>query len=229
MINNWLEEAVLNNAAWCDAMASSHDIPTDWNELTCVSEFPMPPFYPNIVTLKSNISIDEKIDSLGPQLSLGWGIKDSFNELDLANKGFAPVCDAHWYCRVPTSNVIDNEELHSKIETVSNQSELDRWVIAWGEGDEIFNSGLLENNCVELLYVARDDRVVSGLATNQSGNSVGISNAFGSPMDLLCCVNAVIARHPDKGIVGYGNKSEIAALSNIGFKEIGDLRIWLSQ
>jgi hypothetical protein len=100
---------------------------------------------------------------------------------------------------------------------------------AWGEEKEIFNPLLLARDAIELVYVERDGEVVSGLATNQSGDSVGISNAFGQPDDILDCVELVAQRHPMKGIVGYGSEYEVEALLEFGFQEIGDLRIWLRR
>ena len=115
--------------------------------------------------------------------------------------------------------------LHLK--TVQNPSDLSRWVAAWNEGHEVFNPSLLENTTIELVFVERDGKVVSGLATNQSGDSVGISNAFGPLEDIVGCVASVAANYPMKGIVGYDGETEVAALSEIGFKAIGNLRVWL--
>lgn len=223
----WLTEAVFNNAVWCDAIAASHGISANWNESVWLSEYPMPPLYPNIVTLRSGTLIDEQIDAIGTQLALGWGIKDSFSDLELEGKGFALAFEAHWYCRPPNQHFSELKSSGFQPESVHTQSELNRWVAAWGEGNGIFNASLLENKTIELLYVERDGKVVSGLATNQSGDSVGISNAFGPPEDILCCVASVVERYPMKGIVGYDGKAEVVALSKIGFNEIGDLRVWL--
>lgn len=227
MVNKWLTEAVSNNAAWCDAIAMSLDLPTHWNESIWMSEYPMPRFYPNIVTLRSGDLIDELIDSIGPRLTPGWGIKDSFSELDLDNKKFVLAFAAHWYCRVPDQDVTGEINQNIRIDTVKDQSELNRWVTAWGDGSGIFKSSLLENSSIELLYVERDEKVVSGLAANLSGDSVGISNAYGPPNEILGCVTSLIKRYPTKGIVGYGSKAEIEALSKVGFQAIGDLRVWL--
>lgn len=187
----------------------------------------MPRFYPNIVTLRSGDLIDELIDSIGPRLAPGWGIKDSFSELDLERKKFVLAFAAHWYCRVPDQDEPDEITNSIHIDTVKNQSELNRWVTAWGGGNRIFKSSLLKNSSIELLYVERDEKVVSGLAANLSGDSVGISNAYGPPKEILSCVISLIKKYPTKGIVGYGSKVEIEALSKAGFQEIGDLRVWL--
>ncbi len=187
----------------------------------------MPRYYPNIITLTMGARIDDLIDTIASQLPSGWGIKDSFSELELEEKGFGIAFEAQWYCRLPNQPASETNQSGSQFKTVQSASELNRWITAWGEGDGILNSTLLENNAIELIYVERDGKVVSGLATNQSGDSVGISNLFGPLEDILCCVASVVGRYPMKGIVGYGDNTELLTLSKIGFKEIGNLRVWL--
>ncbi len=187
----------------------------------------MPPLYPNIITLRSGDLIDEYINTIDPHLSLGWGIKDSFSELNLNRNAFTPAFEANWFCRVPEQDVTETYSDGFYLKTVETQSDLDRWVAAWGEGEGIFNLSLLENTDIELIYLERDGKVVSGLATSHSGDSVGISNTFGQSNDILGCVSLVAESHPSKGIVGYDGKAEVVALSNLGFQEIGNLRVWL--
>lgn len=68
---------------------------------------------------------------------------------------------------------------------------------------------------------------MAGVATNLSGDSVGISNAYGGPDEIIGCVDSVVKRHQTKVIVGYGDNVEVETLSRIGFQVIGDLRVWL--
>ena len=223
----WLTEAIQNNAAWCNAMAASHGIPANWDESVWLSKHPMPPLYPNIVTLRSGALIDDQIDSISPRLPSGLGIKDSYSDLALEGKGFAIALEAQWYRRLPNQDLMEKITSCFQLKTVQSPSDLSRWVAAWNEGHEVFNSSLLENTTIELVFVERDGKVVSGLATNQSGDSVGISNAFGPLEDIVGCVASVAANYPMKGIVGYDGETEVAALSEIGFKAIGNLRVWL--
>ncbi|MFK7853015.1 MAG: hypothetical protein AB8B79_02835 [Granulosicoccus sp.] len=223
----WLNEAISNNAAWCDAIAASHGISAHRNESVWLSKQPMPPLYPNIVTLRSGAVIDKLIDTINPHLPSGWGIKDSYCELELEVKGFSLAFEAQWYCRLPNQHVTEEKSPNFQVKTVRTPSELDRWAAAWGEGGAIFNPSLLVNNSIELVYVERDGEVVSGLATNQSGDSVGITNAFGPHCDIVSCIASLAGRYPMKGIVGYDGKSEVEALCSIGFKSIGGLQVWL--
>lgn len=227
MQDYWLMEAVSNNAEWCDAMAVSHDIATKRDESVWSSEHPMPSFYPNIVTLRRGVVVDKVIDSISPQLSAGWGVKDSFGELNLESRGFKLAFEARWYCCLPGQNLIIENSQKIQVKRVKNQAELKRWVDAWGDGDGIFNPSLVRNSAIELLYVELDGEVVAGVATNESSVSIGISNSFGRDDMLIGCIATVIEKNPLKGIVGYGDKAEITALSKIDFKEIGDLKVWL--
>lgn len=223
----WLAEAVLNNAAWCDAVASSHHISTHQDEFLWFSEKPMPPFYPNIITLKKGSSVVDRAESINQNLPSGWAIKDSFSELDLQHTGFNPVFDAHWYCRLPNQDVTLTNTLPHNVTSVSTPSELSRWVNAWGDGTGIFKFPLLESRFIELIYIERHGKIVAGMATNLSGHSVGISNIFGSSDEILSCIAALIRKYPKRGIVGYGSKSELRTLSQLDFHTVGDLRVWI--
>lgn len=159
---SWINEAVFNNAAWCNAVAASHGIATTRNESIWLSEHPMPRYYPNIITLTMGARIDDLIDTIASQLPSGWGIKDSFSELELEEKGSGIAFEAQWYCRLPNQPASETNQSGSQFKTVQSASELNRWITAWGEGDGILNSTLLENNAIELIYVERDGKVVSG-------------------------------------------------------------------
>ena len=223
----WLNEAVFNNVAWCNAVATSHGVSTNQNESIWFSEHPMPRFYPNIISLSADAPIDESINAIDPQLPSGWGIKDSYSDLVLDRKRFTVAFEAQWYCRLPNQHALKPENSGLQVSVVQTPSELNRWVTAWGEGEGILNATLLENKAVELVCIERDDRIVAGLAMNQSGDLIGISNMFGAHEDTLGCVTSLIERYPTKGIVGYGDSTELAVLSKIGFEAIGNLRVWL--
>ena len=189
----------------------------------------MPPLYPNIVTLNSGVEIFEQIDHLDSRLPVGWGIKDSFKTLQLAERGFTIAFNAHWYCRPPREHQANKHEESSSVKVVTGEAELESWGNAWGEQTGLFRAPLISGEDVELFYVEEGGRVASGLATNLSGNSVGISNAFGRPNGILACIAEIADKHPARGIVGYGDKTELASLSTIGFQEVGELQIWLKN
>ena len=92
--DRWLSEAVSNNAVWCDAIAAAHDIAATWSKSVWCCDDPMPPLYPNIVTLHRGAEINKQIRAIDNRLPKGWGIKDSFKELDLSGHGFHVAFEA---------------------------------------------------------------------------------------------------------------------------------------
>ena len=229
MDKQWLTEAVSNNATWCDAIVASHRLSTHRSGVVWYCEYPVPPLYPNIITLTKGNKIDEYIKSIDRELASGWGIKDSFSEFELEPRGFVPAFEAHWYCRPPNASGINEYKVQLPLNTVKTQAELDRWVCAWGNGNAIFNASLLKNKAIELVYAEYQGELVAGMATNQSNDSVGISNVFGSIEAIIGCVATIVQRYPKKAIVGYGDKEEVEVLSVLGFQELGDLRVWLRR
>jgi len=228
MSDHWLSEAVSNNAAWGSAMATSHGIASSCSESIWFNKHPMPAFYPNIVTLKSHVEIDQQIADIDPHLPAGWGIKDSYKELQLQGKGFSAAFDAYWYCHEPHLARKEKTDFSPRLEYVTNSRELNQWIEAWGQGTDIFKPSLLCDETIELAFIKNDDGLlVSGLAINLSGESVGISNAFGKPESILACIDEIGERHSGRAIVGYGDKSEVHSLSKVGFRVLGELRVWL--
>lgn len=225
----WLKEAIINNANWCDAMAAAHGVATDLTDDVWFTSYGMPSFYPNVITLQKGIQINRLVESISQKLPAGWGVKDSFDDLGLDGLGFRSALRAHWYCRPPGKYQPKRKKPKYDIKIVNNVADLQCWVSGWGLGDGIFNTSLVADGCVQLMYATQGCEVVSGLAINHSVNSVGISNIFGAEDALLECLDTVVGAHSMKGIVGYGDESEIAALSGFGFEKIGDLRIWLKN
>jgi len=189
----------------------------------------MPPLYPNIVTLDSDLDINQTIDQIDPLLPVGWGIKDSFKNLQLEKKGFAIAFDAFWYCLNPEKQSTIEKAVESQAKCATNEIDFGRWVKAWGQTAGVFRPSLLLDDTVKLLYTEKGCQIVAGLATNHSGDSVGISNAFGQPSGIRECIKSITDNHPSKGIVGYGDKTEVTSLENMGFRKLGELRIWIRR
>jgi len=225
----WLREAVSNNASWCAAIAASHEIESALLDSVWLSPYPMPPLYPNMVTVKNIVNVDQHIHQIDSSLQAGWAIKDSFKMLELRDESFMVAFDAFWYCLIPGELRIGEKIPTLRINYVSNQSDLNRWTNAWGEKEGIFKPSLLHDDAVEFLFVESDEKIVAGLVANQSGESVGISNVFGHKSGILNCINSISDKYPTKGIVGYGDSDELTALSKMGFREVGELRIWIRR
>ncbi len=232
MDDHWLEQAVLNNAAWCDAIATAQGLVTNWSDSVWCCKQPMPRFYPNLITLQRGHDVHARVRAVDQHLdsSLGWGIKDSFKELALAEQGFVAAFDAQWYCRAPDSSSPTEWAIRRltgyELETVSDPAAFGQWVEGWGEGAGIFEPQLLDNDAVELRLQKQGGQIVAGFAANRSGDVVGVSNTFGRPDAILAGIVAVIAENPGAGVVGYGSDAQVAALQEVGFRPVGGLRIW---
>ena len=227
MDNYWLTEAIKNNAVWCDAMATSHGLSPRWTKTAWVSDLPVPPMYPNIVTLNHGADVEKLILEVDQSLPQRWGIKDSYKELDLRELGFAVAFEAQWYCRAPDTALANSFNAQLNVLSVRGQADLKRWVATWGENTDIFKMSLLDNPTIELIYIEHEGQVIAGMATNQSGGSTGISNLFGSDDGIAGCIAHIVKNNPSKGIVGYGGETEVTSLAKLGFNRVGDLQIWL--
>ncbi len=236
---DWLSEAIANNAEWCNAIAASHGIQAQWKNGCWFSEKPMPPFYPNLVTVTKNADVSYELKAINHQGLHGWGIKDSYKTLDLTGHDFSVAFEAQWYGRPPgQSALIDASDKprtglrkftssESGVQQVMNPTQLVRWVEAWADSAMVFKDTLLSNRSVELLYTTEESETVSGLAMNISGQCVGISNLFGTTDGILRCIEHIVDQYPNRGVVGYGDEDEVARLSAADFVVLGELLVWV--
>jgi len=105
-------QAACNNARWCDTVCRAHGLATAFSADAWVSRSPVPPLYPNLVTLSLG-SVDrqpgrvsELRSSLGDR---GWAVKDSFSALDRAPEGFETLFDAEWVCLAAGDEVVPSD------------------------------------------------------------------------------------------------------------------------
>lgn len=182
---------------------------------------PMPPFYPNAVTLEPGLTFAALASELPVGLSGDWGLKDSFRDLALDGEGFARLFDAAWIARAPGPADWPGADL--TVALVATPADLARWAAAWGEsGAAIFVPALLTQPGVGFLAARRGEAIAGGLALMRSAGVTGFSNAFGEPDAIAAC----LGRLRDEPVVGYETPDAAAALAPFGFATIGPLRIW---
>ncbi len=219
-----LQEAVRNNADWCERVASSHSVLSVWRGDAWTTSGDMPPFYPNVVTLKKGISLDRAAE-IAEELPENCGWKDSFADLDLSAFGFKVGIEAHWY---GLSERAAAPESVSVCEVTTTEG-LESWIAAWGatpNGATIFRSEIVQQN-VRFLYRMTASEIDAGLIANIDSGVVGISNAFGSSDGVVQCIDAAMKIGNGRSIVGYGSEEELGSLMKLGFVGLGKLRIWL--
>ena len=153
--------AARNNAAWVDAVARSHGVPTRSDGTAWRADGRMPPFYPNLVTLDPAVEPGPLLADPPRGAAAGWGLKDSFAALDLALQGFVPAFDAVWLART------ESRASTGGAARVATPDSLVRWIRGWGEtpqGAEIFLPSLLDMPGVRFYAVESEGKATAGLA-----------------------------------------------------------------
>jgi len=130
------EQAARNNAAWCDAVCRAHGVPGELARGLWLQCRPGPPYYPNLVTIQhagaeaaALVAIQQLTTTLP---GAGWGVKDSFSNLDLDAQGFERLFDAQWIWREPTRTPAAAPDL--RWAALVAHAELQRWETAWAAG-----------------------------------------------------------------------------------------------
>lgn len=230
--STWLTLAVEDNVAWCDAVLGARGAAGQLSDSCWICADVAPPYYPNLITRQRNARIDEPLTELCQRLPAGFGVKDSFADLDLAPLGFRVIVDACWYLReaapVPGWPGVDPAQSAATVRVARNESDLAGWVNAWGQtpdGAPVFAPRLVMEPKIQFLSVATDAGI-AGLIAHDHGGVVGVSNAFGSAAGILMCLERVSVEHPGSAMVGYGDPDELGMLAESGFRGLGNLRVW---
>ena len=222
-----LEKAARNNMEWCDAVALSHNIKTEQFDDIWFTLEPMPPFYPNLITMSANAYEPSLINDLMSRFPESWSMKDGFDRFDDIRDPFHRLFSAYWYgYRAPRARHTIKDYL--KYHSVADELELERWIEAWGEtpeGKTIFNANLLTNQDVTFIYFNEQGTITGGAILYDNGDVIGVSNLFGSKEEQQRLIRTVQLSHPMRDIVGYGNEAEVTLLKPFGFQELGKLNI----
>src|SRR5256885_4659400 len=96
-----LQLAAYNNAAWCDTVCRSHNVPGEFHETFWVNWHQTPVYYPNIVMLSPATNIEQSTLAtlLTKRRDHTISAKDSFAVLDLTPFGFHQLFQAQWIFR----------------------------------------------------------------------------------------------------------------------------------
>ena len=234
----------LNNAAWSDAACRGHGGVTTLGDAVWVNAAPSPRFYANVITLRegAHAEVEAAVGRLDGRLDAGWGIKDSFAQLDLRDRGFAILFDAAWLWRdAAARGAVRRRDDGLSWTAASADGDLADWERAWEPhlGDAAtaradrrqFPPALLA--CDRIVFVAgrRDGRVVAGGVLNADAGVVGVSNVFAPPADLAACwarlVHEATTRFPGLPQCTYDRAPDTAQPLAQGFEFAGPLRVWL--
>lgn len=230
---NLLRTAVENNIAWCHAVCASHRYRGHVSEAVWVNLLASPPFYPNIVTRRPNAQ-EEVGDLVSVLLQSGlpdgWGIKDSFSDLDLSGLGFDAAIAGQWWgsLAAPPRSAVEQEW-----EAIGTARDLDRWQRAWAGGQpmSIFNTTLLDDERLTFWGLPRDGEIAAGFVTFLSEGGIGLSNWF-SELDATPFELGMVARaHECSGqlpVIWWDDEAGDTPAS-AGLLVLGSMRVWLHR
>lgn len=244
MMDKRVQQAVYNNAVWCDTVCRAHGWPGEFYEDIWVQWHGSLPYYPNAVTLTDECNLTTQRQAIqhlaDARLPEGCGAKDSFCVLDLAPLGFEPLFEATWLYRPATLPPPIEPIQGVQWRRVQEATELRVWERAWrgapGEetGEEparLFLPTLLTYKQVVFLAAYQAQEIVAGAILNRTDSVVGLSNLFVPDKEQVSwwssCVAAASELFPGLPLVGYEHGQELAYAQQCGFVAIGPLRIWI--
>ncbi|MFI6921901.1 hypothetical protein ACIBIZ_18305 [Nonomuraea spiralis] len=226
-----IDEAVRNNAAWCESMCRAHGRPGAFGPLAWTNPARTPLFYPDAVTLSPEAGAADVLG--GIDASSGASVKDSFATLDLP--GFDVLFSAEWIHRAapeaPRGPLLAATGDPIAWEVAADAGALREWADACfsGGAPDLFPPALLDDADVRLLCGRIGGDVVCGAVLNASGTVTGVSNVFASGCDLAAAWAGTVATaaelFPGRPLVGYESDPSDALAH--GFTTLGPLRVWL--
>ncbi|MEU6976291.1 MULTISPECIES: hypothetical protein [unclassified Streptomyces] len=230
IIDAALDEAVRNNAVWCDTICRAHGHAGAFGARAWTNSRRTPLYYPDAVTLTEDAGPADVLAGID-RSTPGASVKDSHARLDLAAEGFRLLFEAQWIHR-PAG--LPRPAAPAGWRPVSSRAELAAWALAWSDGDEdeaaLFRPELLADPDTTLVAGhAPDGRIVGGAVLTDSGTVTGISNLFTAPGVDPSAAWAGALSHlaPDRAAVGYESGDDLSPAVAAGFGTIGRLRVWL--
>ena len=210
-------QAALNNASWCASVIRAHGGTAHFAPTLWWSVEPAPPLYPRAVTLAP--ALDSGATQRLARLAPGDAVKDSFAALPL--DGFDVLFEATWFWRAskggaPAPAYVRTPEAFAA------------WVGAWGEGERILPTALLQDQSV--LILALNEAMDAGCILNLAGGVVGLSNLFGRDAAARARMIEAAAREAGElPLVGYEAIGADEDWRTAGFQPLGPLRVLLKR
>ncbi|MCM2443496.1 hypothetical protein HGO34_27810 [Agrobacterium vitis] len=226
-----------NNADLYQAVFHSHGLPDQRNNAFWSSDAIAPPYYSNMTTLNPDATEEQlvEIGRLTDRLGRRPGLKDGFSKLELGDKGFQLLFSASWIWAEPHGISASAPQEWARIR---DAAALDCWEHSWKESGSptdanVFTPALLSDPDMHIYGRSAGGGFDAGCIVNRSPEAVGISNIFsltGTPQAFRDAVSlAAVAFSPDLPLVGYDSGAALDEMTKLGFKSVGQLRIWLSD
>jgi len=222
--------AARNNATWCDSVCRAFGAPGSFEPDCWINRNRAPRYYPNLVALSADRDrVVQAVDSLlADELAGDWGVKDSFDQLDLMSRGFRCLFDARWLWREP---VAASRAAGSAWHRAQTPEELAAWSRAHDpEGQTSFRRALLNDDRIAFLSLEDEGQIVAGLAANLAAGVVGISNIFAKPAaepQLSAALDRVAQLYPGSAQVCWEPLTELSRAQALGFEVLAPLKVWV--
>jgi hypothetical protein len=230
-----LHAAVRNNATWCSLVCATHGSAGSFDGAAWVNAAPAPPLYPNLVTLAPDqhgeqLAAIARLDQA--RLPIGWAVKDSYAELDLALLGFTRLLEGTWL-GLAAGEAIAAGSSDLAWRRIAGHGELAAWERAWAapaQPDRVFRPALLADARLAVFAGYRVGQVVAGAIACRSDGALGLSNVFGPPDEVAAalpgCVCLARDFAPAEAVVGWESAATSAIFAAAGFRSLGPLVVW---
>ncbi|MBO9097123.1 hypothetical protein ACQZ4Y_16220 [Rhizobium sp. L80/93] len=224
-----------NNADLYQAMFRSHGLADQRTTAFWSSDAVAPPYYSNMTTLEPHSTEEQlfEIARLTERLGRRPGLKDGFSRLDLVRRGFKMLFSASWIWAEPHDLPADIPHGWGRI---GDGAALARWEQSWKESGSptdanVFTPALLLDPDIHIYGRLAGGGFDAGCIVNQSPKSVGVSNIFslnGTPDAFRDAVSlAATAFSGNAPLVGYDSGDALGEMTKLGFRAVGELRVWL--
>jgi hypothetical protein len=229
--------AARNNAIWCDTVCRAHDRPGEFQETLWFTRLGTPRFYPDAVTIAgaeaAPVQLEAIANLIGATRKREWFVKDSFRSLQLNSLGFEPLFDAEWIALSGARPDVKHDPPEYRSSIVTDKAGLIAWEQSWAGKEansepRVFMPGLLADTNVVFVSFQGESGIAGGGILNRGAEVVGLSNLFGSRIDLVYRRLTAMAGEifPGLPLVGYEHGKELAAARLAGFGTVGPLRVW---
>jgi hypothetical protein len=233
--------AIETSVHWYDALCEVHAVPGERHAAFWINRHSMPPYMSNFVTLTDCADADAQRAAIRGLRAgeVGWGVKDSFQCLELHELGMKLLFQATWVFR-PADVPIANVDTAVAWRVVQTAKELQDWERTWrgtpGNGGdapqlEVFREGLLRRSDFRFLLGERDGQHVAVAALNRSRAALGLSNVLSATLEprqlFPGCAQLACSIFPGVPLVGYEREQHLAAALETGFEAVHGLSVWV--
>jgi hypothetical protein len=239
-MNTRLRFAIADNVAWCTLIGSElNDVPSLARFGGVIFSRKMPAYFPNFISTESTASVQNQcalVQALRTlKLPVGFGIKDSYANLDLSAHGFRCAMEGRWIG-------LDNErgavrQLPPAVSVLWPETRhgVEAWIQASGfcaiDIARYFASPRAVRT-VAFLAVLQGQSVRAGAIVSATQWSAGISNVFSLDPNLPVwplITTAIRHRFGDALLVGWESGDALDAARDAGFESLHPMRVWIDE